>query len=300
MARRSPGIAPKSLPILALALLCGCASQKMSGDQLSRVAKDWSLSIRPSQVIPVYPLTEDLEPGDVFLVQTPVEEQVKVYLEKGFLPLENLGARLRVSEYETFYSRWPRVDQTRPPPRAWQFPKQDSSDPDFSFAPAAAFPTSNFSVSRSAGLNVAIPVQSVPVALNLLDSAAASGTITLKNAFTYALPARATFDAVRKWCKENADYLKQFPPVVSKDKSRSVENPFYLRVINRVYLVSAVDVSLFSTSGQGFEGTAGAPRPVSLLNVGNATEAAKQFSAINQILPGAVPSADSADTPTLA
>jgi len=56
--------------------------------------QDWSLSIRASQVIPVYPLTEDLQPGDVFLVQTPVEDQVKVYLAKGFLPLDNLVTRL--------------------------------------------------------------------------------------------------------------------------------------------------------------------------------------------------------------
>ena len=68
--------------LLAVAVLSGCATQKMSGDQLARVAKDWSLSIRASQVIPVYPLTEDLQPGDVFLVQTPIEEQVKVYLDK--------------------------------------------------------------------------------------------------------------------------------------------------------------------------------------------------------------------------
>jgi hypothetical protein len=78
-----------------LLLLTGCASQRMSGQQLERVAKDWCLSIRASQVIPVYPLTEDLQPGDVFLVQTPAEEQVRVYLERGFLPLENLVTRLR-------------------------------------------------------------------------------------------------------------------------------------------------------------------------------------------------------------
>ena len=81
--------------LLLVGLLAGCATQKMSGNQLARVAKDWSLSIRASQVIPVYPLTEDLQqPGDVFLVQTPIEEQVKIYLDKGFLPLENLVTRL--------------------------------------------------------------------------------------------------------------------------------------------------------------------------------------------------------------
>ena len=104
--------------VLLVGFLAGCATQKMSGDQLARVAKDWSLSIRASQVIPVYPLTEDLQPGDVFLVQTPIEEQVKVYLDKGFLPLENLVTRLSPSGYARFYRGWPHVtDGDNAPPR---------------------------------------------------------------------------------------------------------------------------------------------------------------------------------------
>jgi hypothetical protein len=275
--------------LLLTVLLSGCATQKMSGDQLARVAKDWSLSIRASQVIPVYPLTEDLQPGDVFLVQTPVEEQVQVYLDKGFLPLENLLTRLSVAGYARFYRGWPQVeDGDRAPPRTWQFPKKDSPDPDFSRAPRAAFPTYNFSVSRSTGLNVAIPVQGVPLALNLLDSASANGTITLKDAFTYALPARSMFDAIHQWCRDNADYLKQFEPKPSTTDGELPPSKFYLRVINRVYLVKTVDVSLFSNRGFGLGGSAGIPQPVQLLNVANATEAAKQFAVVNEILANAV------------
>ncbi|HEV8646614.1 MAG TPA: hypothetical protein VGR01_13710 [Burkholderiales bacterium] len=271
--------------LLAVGMLCGCATQKMSGDQLARVAKDWSLSIRASQVIPVYPLTEDLQPGDVFLVQTPVEDQVKVYLAKGFLPLENLVTRLSPAGYARFYRGWPHVaDGDKAPPRPWQFPKDESPDSDFSRAPLAAFPTYNFSVSRSGGLNVAIPVQSVPVGLNLLDSASANGTITLKDAFTYALPARTMFDAIHQWCRDNADYLSQYEPAESTTDGKHAANKFYLRVINRVYLVKTVDVSLFSNRGFGVGGSAGVPQPVQLLNIANATEAAKQFAAVNDIL----------------
>ncbi len=274
--------------LLAAGVLSGCATQKMSGDQLARVAKDWSLSIRASQIIPVYPLTEDLQPGDVFLVQTPVEEQVKVYLAKGFLPLENLVTRLSPAGYARFYRGWPHVaDGDKAPPRPWQFPKDDSPDSDFSRAPLAAFPTYNFSVSRSGGLNVAIPVQSVPVGLNLLDSASANGTITLKDAFTYALPARTMFDAIHEWCRDNAYYLSQYEPTESTADGKHAANKFYLRVINRVYLVKTVDVSLFSNRGFGLGGSAGVPQPVQLLNIANATEAAKQFAAVNDILSNA-------------
>jgi hypothetical protein len=277
--------------LFLLALLTGCATQKMSGDQLARVAKDWSLSIRASQVIPVYPLTEDLQPGDVFLVQTPIEDQVKVYLGKGFLPLENLVTRLAVSGYAGFYRGWPQVeDGNRAPPRAWQFPKEGSPEADFSQAPIAAFPTYNFSVSRSEGLNVAIPVQGVPIGLNLLDSASANGAITLKDAFTYALPNRTMFDAIHQWAQDNAGYLKQFEPVPPSADGKVPPKKFYLRVINRVYLVKTVDVSLFSNSSFGGGASAGVPQPVQLLNIANATEAAKQFAAVNDILSNATSS----------
>ena len=113
---RLVGIVFVAVVVVALG---ACATEKTSSEQLARVAKDWSLSIRASQVIPVYPLTEDLQPGDVFLVQQPIEEQVKVYLDKGFLPLENLLTRLPLTGYSEFYRGWPKIgDGADAPPRA--------------------------------------------------------------------------------------------------------------------------------------------------------------------------------------
>ncbi|MDZ4184968.1 MAG: hypothetical protein U1D97_08325, partial [Desulfuromonadales bacterium] len=79
--------------LVGLFFLSGCA-EKMRNNQLEKVAKDWSLVIRASQVIPVYPLTEDLQPGDVLLVSTPIEDQVKLFKKKGFLPLDQMQKRL--------------------------------------------------------------------------------------------------------------------------------------------------------------------------------------------------------------
>jgi hypothetical protein len=274
------------MSIALAALLAGCATQKLSGDQLARVAKDWSLSIRASQVIPVYPFTEDLQPGDVFLVQTPIDEQVQVYLDKGFLPLENLVTRLTLSGYPNFYRGWPHVtDDDTAPPRLWQFPSPIGAAADFSSAPLAAFPTYGFSVSRSEGLNLALPVQGVPIGLNLLDSASANGTIAMKDAYTYALPTRWTFDAIRSWSLANADYLRQFEPISETTKNgKSVTKQFYLRVVNRVYMVKTVDIALFSNGAFGASGSAGVPKGVELLNLANATEAAKQLDAVNGII----------------
>lgn len=269
-------------------LLASCATTKLSGEQLARVAKDWSLSIRASQVIPVYPLTEDLQPGDIFLVQTPIEDQVKIYQDKGFLPLENLIARLHTDGYRDFYRGWPGVvDGAGAPPRVWQFPSGDAAAASFAQAPLAAFPSYSFSVSRSGGLNVAIPVQGVPIGLNLLNSASATGTITMKDAHTYGLPAKTLFDALEAWRKRNIDYLGQFEPVSVNGKEGASKRYFYLRLVNRVYLVRTVDVSLFSNRAAGGTASAEVPQSVGLLNIGNGTDAAKRFDDINRLISGA-------------
>ena len=290
-------ITSAAVVVAALAGLAGCSTPKISASQLERVAKDWSLGVRASQVIPVYPLTEDLQPGDVFLVQTPSEDQVKIYLDKGFLPLENLVTRLPVSGYRDFYRGWRGVDDDNAPlpPRGWQFPGDDAAA-DYARAPLAAFPSYGFSVSRSTGLNVAIPVQSVPVGLNLLDSASADGTITLKDAYTYALPARSLYDAVHAWAKDNRDYLQQYAPVPSAD-GKSPPRPFYLRVVNRVYLVKTVNVSLFANRGTAADVAAGAPGKVELLDIGNATEATQRFEEVNKVLASAASAAAMAASP---
>ena len=69
----------KIVAIGALALtLVACRSLDQRRDQqLARVARDWCLTIRASQVLPVYPLTEDLQVGDVFLVSTPLSQEVQ-------------------------------------------------------------------------------------------------------------------------------------------------------------------------------------------------------------------------------
>lgn len=87
--------------ILLVALLSqGCASKQ---EELESVARDWCMTIRASQVIPVYPLTEDLRPGDVFIVELPVQKQVDEYRAKGFLPLDRHATRLTGIDYRGFY-----------------------------------------------------------------------------------------------------------------------------------------------------------------------------------------------------
>ena len=61
-------------------------------------------------MIPVYPLTEDLQAGDVFLVQTPVQRQEEVYKESGFLPLDQMVTRLHSLDFAFWYHKRPLWD----------------------------------------------------------------------------------------------------------------------------------------------------------------------------------------------
>src|SRR4030042_5910345 len=88
--------------VLLAGLLGGCANT-MRDEQLARVAKDVSLVVRASQVIPVYPLTEDLVPGDLFLVRMSIPQQHREYQRRGFLPMDMHLTRLNGLDYAGLY-----------------------------------------------------------------------------------------------------------------------------------------------------------------------------------------------------
>ena len=262
--------------VVSCLLLFGCGSTKQSSGQLARVAKDWCLAIRASQIIPVYPLTEDVQPGDVYLVQVPYETQIKVYEGRGFLPLENLVTRMYPEGYASFYrNRYGIADADSFPPGVWQFPSAD-----YARAPRAAFPTYGFSVSRSEGLNAAVPVQSIPVGLNLLNSASAHGSVAIKKVYTFGMPVSDVQRQILQWAAkpEGEQFLKQFD---RKDKKG--RPAFFLRVVNRVYMTNEVAVSLFANEAFAGAGDVGVKRPVELLDISK-KGASEAFAEVNRIL----------------
>ena len=74
---------------MLLYVLAGCAAPRVFEESVARAAKDWCMTIRGSQVIPVYPLSEDVIPGDVFLVRSQIQHEQQEYKEKGFLRCRN-------------------------------------------------------------------------------------------------------------------------------------------------------------------------------------------------------------------
>ena len=247
---------------LAMLLVTGCNSLPRSKDQeLEHVAKDWSMTIRASQVIPVYPLTEDLQPGDVFLVQVPIEQQQQVYKEKGFLPLDNLVDRLTPGGYCKFYGQsFIYRDDTNKPcvplPVTWLTPGNTAA---WAAAPAASFPTYSFSARKGGGFNLALPVQGVPVGLSLLGGDAAQGSVTIAGAKTYGVDTISLYDDLRKWAAMHTDFLANFAP---RDQKQN-----YLRVVTRVYLTGDLTVSLQSARSASGGLSAGAAKPVNVFGI---------------------------------
>ena len=238
----------------ASAWLCGCSATKEK--QVEEVARDWSKTIRASQVIPIYPLTEDLQPGDIFLVQVPVDRQQAIYKEKGYLPLDNHIARLHPSSYHPFYGNSFVSNGGGILPREWIRPGQEDS---WHPAPHSAFPTYSFSVKRGAGINVAVPVSGVPVGLGLLGSSHAEGTISIRKAATLGIDTLSLYRELQRWALTNADFLASFAPSTD-GKQRN-----YLRIVTRVYATGEMDVSLASADTKSGGLDAGAPKPVNLL-----------------------------------
>ena len=293
---------------LALALFALCLARCKSTEQrrdvqLSRVAKDWCLTIRASQVLPVYPLTEDLQVGDVFLVSTPIQEEVKHLEADGFLPLDSVIARIQPTGWQQFYNGAYGIADATVLPRQWQFPQPPPSSAPltaWSTAPGAAFPSYTFQVKAGAGATLAIPIQSVPVGLSLLETNDAYGTVNIAAASTYGLPITVLSPQVDTWAAENQKFLAQYAPHEAMDaKGRASTVQHYVRTVYRVYVAGGVNVSLIANQSRGGRVDAGASsKAVSLFDAGGTTEgadAAKNYqsmlTSLSQSVASATPSA---------
>lgn len=214
------------------------------------------MTIRASQVIPVYPLTEDIQPGDVFLVQVPIDKEQTEYEAKGFLPLDNLIARVNPMGYSSFYGNsFLYTNGVATLPHDWIRPPFTNWEP----APHAAFPSYSFSVKKGEGLNLAVPIDGVPVGLALMNSDAADGSVSMKAARTIGIDTISLWNQIQFWAAEttNQHFLKSFSPTNGQIN--------YVRVITRVYACGQMSVSLRDASSQSGGLDVGAAKPVNLL-----------------------------------
>lgn len=160
----------------------GCVSNNVE-ESYHAVAKSWNQMVRASQVIPVYPLQEDLRPGDAFITPFTTNTEIESWKEEGYLRLDNVYARLK------------------------------PNDNIIEDLPKAAFPTYSFTIDSRSGGGLALPVSSVPVALALSGAKSATGTISFKDAFSNGMTDREANALVNNWATEDIlselkDYTK--------------------------------------------------------------------------------------------
>jgi hypothetical protein len=283
------------LTCFSVLVLAGCGSDQRK--QLEKVAKDWCLTIRASQVIPVYPLTEDVQPGDVFLVQTPIQKQAEEYEKKGFLPLDQRMTRFVDLDYKSFYEKsFGTIGQDNTP-HHWQFPPRGypphrassavasgsgnahTELTDWPNAPRAMFPSYSFEVRSGQGFTGALPIRGIPVGLSLMNADKASASVSIKDAYTYGVPLDWIHTQINNWALGHKDMLDGYQNAAKQNEGaiewlfRSVageEKPtVYLRVISRVYLTGSMDVSLNAARTWGVDLRAGDPKEAKIPTLDN-------------------------------
>ncbi|MBI1374564.1 MAG: hypothetical protein GC159_17745 [Phycisphaera sp.] len=271
--------------IVMFLALTGCG-QHLKERELQDVAKDWCMTIRASQVIPVYPLSEDVQPGDVFVVATPISEQARLYREKGFLPLDQLVTRLGNLDYPGFYgdSYWLGTYAAVPHER----PRRNGNEPVIqASAPRVAFPSYTFEVQSGVGMKLAVPVNGVPVGLGLMQADRATGSITISDASTYGIDSEGLLRHLHEWAER--------PEVREKlAETATVHNrTLFLRVVSRVYLTSSVVVSLVNQDSASGALDVGKKQDVTVLDLKDKAAAAAYVesiktlsAALNEALPG--------------
>lgn len=273
--------------LLPALFLCACSLTRSTSDQLARVAKDWCLTIRASQVIPTYPLTEDLQVGDVFLVNTPLDQEIKQLEADGFLPLENHIGRMTARGFNAFYDGAYGVTDTSVLPRQWQFPnppRTTSPTSDWAAAPGAAFPSYTFQIKKGTGASLALPIQSVPIGLSLMHTGSAYGSVNIMSASTYGLTITEINPQVNDWAAVNRQFLSLYAPRMTERKGKTQKEYSYVRVVHRVYVAAGVNVSLISDSSTGGRLDAGASKPVTLFDGGNSTSAVNAANNYKEML----------------
>ncbi len=225
--------------------------QESPEDQLAQVAKDWTGAIRALKIIPVFPLREDITPGDVFLVNVRAEDEAKEFKKDGFLSPDVTVTRLPNIDYKTFYQNNFLSNEFTQMPHS-----RDSVTPDGfpDTMPRVHFPVFSFKSLSNTSLASAFPIQSIPIALEHLQATSVSGTISIDNARSYGADGSELRKKLLAWAK-NKDIQEMLRASFIEAKG----DPVFLRIVTQVYLAGGVNVSLSSKATMGASGQAGNP-----------------------------------------
>ena len=251
--------------------LAGCGSLDTS--ELTAVNKVWNKMIRASHIYPIYPLTQDIQPGDIFLTDSDIEE-TQAWEKAGYLRLDHHLARLYPEKYSDFYKHSFVFD-------AEDLPKLWLHNNSWSTAPAAAFPTYSFSAKQGAGANVALPISGIPIGLGLMGARSASGFVSIGDARTYGIDELSLMSQVRNFVKAQEQEIAAALGVdlvkARKETKEKMNRRFYIQTVSRVYTTGKVTVSMVNDSSYGGSISGGMPKDVPIPDV-QATNAAANYA----------------------
>jgi hypothetical protein len=139
-------------------------------------------------------------------------------------------------------------------------------------APAVGFPSYSFSVSRTGGMNVGVPLSGIPVGMSLLDASQATGSVSIQKANTVGADVVPLSDDLEQWAERNAAYLLPYARDLDATTTRAmgrgrrkVPHRAYLRMVSRIFVTGAVDIAVADARSGAAGIDAGRPRPVDLL-----------------------------------
>ncbi|CCH50013.1 protein of unknown function [Pseudodesulfovibrio piezophilus C1TLV30] len=266
--------------VVVLACCLGACTKDKYDRSMEDVARNWCMTIRASQVIPIYPLEESIRPGDVFLVGAPHAKEVTLYREKGFLPMDTHLHRISGLEkdYVDFYGEGYLNEYPAPPKKEVSvanassgqssnssLPLRDCANSSDEFGrlmcliekqngakggrsmqwPLAVFPSYTVKVGTDASLGAGLSLKGIPLGLSFLHASQALAMVTIKDSYSVGLPVDVLYPEVTAWAArpEASELLDEYVD--------GHENVLYVRLITKVFLAQQFDIALLSNSQTG-------------------------------------------------
>jgi len=240
------------------------------------VAKEWSLTLRELNIVPVFPPREDVQVGDIYIAPSRPEDEAKIVKDKGFTPIGLWVASVTLSnELSRFYSErnsFPRTSgdigaymagqSTNPFPVFAQ--PSDTNRNIFEYGDTnrlrlVGFPSFMSATVKQGDLSGVVPVEAMGVAFAGTGSSSDSVTLSVPVAESYGLPASDVFSKIvidKKFFLEGKNFKAEdiliYAAHQHEGKDAETNRFGYIRLITEVFYTRAVDIAINRKRSFGF------------------------------------------------
>lgn len=236
------------------AQLIGCVSTPRGA-----AAREWSLSLRELQIVPVFPPREDVYVGDVYAID---QDEIKLFEKRygaykdGFLPIYVLAAHVPLQQGTSdFYAKrpsFPRSDLAGTDP---SHAAQPTNEPDNVYTSGdvsrlriVGFPEFMSATITQGDIAAFIPTEAVNIGAAAGFTHSQQVKISVPVAESYAYPSAQAFAAAEQYLKDSGiNKVLGVDPLVVPDGAILG----HLRLITEVYYTRVIDVSFFNSQSRG-------------------------------------------------